>query len=308
MHNRLRLSDRYRSFNFYAPAASLRAWRRAARHAAGHPLDAADVRPLADWIRAVLVRDEPAAGEPNTSTGKAVRTHVRLPTALFLRLRQGCPPGRPLARHLQLRLDCAAASFFDAPVEPSGAERNSPQPAHSNRDDEHGKAPASPLPDHDTYDTFFRRQAPAIRSLLSAMSSLSTEDAEDVFQDVFLRCYQRWSSLQSPEHWLKSTARFAALQRIRGRRTEAVRLLDHDFVGAFSPPDKADALDTRVAFSAAVAALRPRCRTLLTWRYRDGQSAAEIAERMQTQVLQIYRALDSCLRALHRSLTPAHRP
>jgi RNA polymerase sigma-70 factor (ECF subfamily) len=101
--------------------------------------------------------------------------------------------------------------------------------------------------------------------------------AEELAQETLVRTWNRWDSvsrLDSPEGWAHHVALNLARSHFRRRAAERrARRRVGVTVEAYEAPDATDALAVR----AAVAALPPRQRAVIAWRYYGGMSVGETA-------------------------------
>ena len=117
---------------------------------------------------------------------------------------------------------------------------------------------------------------------LRYLRGLVGDDADDVFQEVWLTVYRSIATLARPHAfrtWLFSTTRRRAIDQLRRQRRERALLADSNDDVALLPDTGSDVtidLD-RGDVELALATLPPTQREVLELRYRDGMSYAEIA-------------------------------
>ena len=127
--------------------------------------------------------------------------------------------------------------------------------------------------DHSQLRDAMERHGPSVYRL--ALCRLqNTADAEDVYQDVFLRLYQQntqgWDGERTKAWLLRSAVnRCADIGRFRLRQRS---LPLEEAAGLAAPADR----EQRELW-AAVAALPPKFRTVVHLHYAEGYSTAEIA-------------------------------
>lgn len=127
--------------------------------------------------------------------------------------------------------------------------------------------------DHSQLRDAMERHGPSVYRL--ALCRLqNTADAEDVYQDVFLRLYQQntqgWDGERTKAWLLRSAVnRCADIGRFRLRQHS---LPLEEAAGLAAPADR----EQRELW-AAVAALPPKFRTVVHLHYAEGYSTAEIA-------------------------------
>ena len=103
--------------------------------------------------------------------------------------------------------------------------------------------------------------------------------AEDVVQETMLRACQRPGSVvgQPARAWLFTVARHWAIDQHRARQARPAEVAGPAELTARAAPDQIDAAITRWDLAAAMAALRPCDRCLLTARYLHDHSITKIA-------------------------------
>jgi len=113
----------------------------------------------------------------------------------------------------------------------------------------------------------------------------SREDAEDVVQDAFVRCFRALPKHRGEASFSTWVMRIIMNESIRAlqkkRRRERRWLWTAQRQGESDGNAFAEAVDARFVSSAVAEALdklRPRDRTLLVMRYAEGYSAAEMGE------------------------------
>ncbi len=127
-----------------------------------------------------------------------------------------------------------------------------------------------------------RRHSPAIFRLSLRMLR-SPEEAEDASQDVFARMYGSFDSYDPARPmgpWVSRITYNVCLSRIakKGRMPQSDLDLER-FEAATTDPEVATARSERhAALSDAVDSLPVQDRVLLTLRYREGMTQAEVAE------------------------------
>lgn len=113
-------------------------------------------------------------------------------------------------------------------------------------------------------------------------------EAEEVRQTVFLRLLEAPGVVRQPEHfaaWLRRATVNEAIGAVR-RRTRRermkVRLRSRPLAADPDPCDVLAAVDEAARLSAALAVLGPDDRALLSLRFDEGLTFAEIAEALET--------------------------
>jgi RNA polymerase sigma factor (sigma-70 family) len=132
---------------------------------------------------------------------------------------------------------------------------------------------------------------------------LPEADAEDVFQDVFLRAYQRLDDLRDPDAvrpWLAQLTRRLCIDRLRasGREQPAP---EEDLEAA--APDEALALiDEAVGVHEALAELPELCGEILDRFFAQDQSYRTIGEELDLPAGTIASRISRCLKKLRELL------
>jgi RNA polymerase sigma factor (sigma-70 family) len=125
-----------------------------------------------------------------------------------------------------------------------------------------------------------RRYSPYVFSILVGPYGIPEQQARDVFQQVFLRCWERLDSLRDESAlrpWLAQVTRNLAREHLRqiGRREGRERPLedleDADVVGAL------DEIDEAVAVREELAHLPDDCREILERFYMEDEGYRAIA-------------------------------
>lgn len=98
--------------------------------------------------------------------------------------------------------------------------------------------------------------------------------AEDLVQTALLRCWPRWSSIATPESYVRS-----ALVRsfLSGRRRRWVGEQSSAALADLPAPDAIGSADLRASVRSALAALPPRERAVVVLRYYADMSEADAA-------------------------------
>jgi len=133
--------------------------------------------------------------------------------------------------------------------------------------------------DPDAWPEFVRRFAPYVHAIVMRGYRLNEQDGEDVFQEVFIRAWERIDSLRSDaaiRPWLGQLTRRLAIDRIRARSREAVRD-DLDMFHDVASADVVAALDEALTVRQAIADLPGIHRDIVGRFFIRGQSHATIA-------------------------------
>jgi RNA polymerase sigma-70 factor (ECF subfamily) len=140
----------------------------------------------------------------------------------------------------------------------------------------------------------------------------STETADEIVQEAFLRTYERRQSVETPRAFLFSTARnLAANERrdYRTARTDCVGDLDDLRVASLgeSPEDGALASEQSRLLTDAVNRLPPQCRAAFSLRVFHECSYREIADRLGISVKTVEKHIARGLRETHVYLQRRYR-
>ena len=131
-------------------------------------------------------------------------------------------------------------------------------------------------------------------------------DAEEVCQDVFLRCWERIEECRNPERvgaWIAAIARNTAHNRRDARR---VRETEHLEGLAIAGPERTDAVvhrnELRAALLGALETLSPVQREVVLLHDLEGWKHAEIAGRLDLSAVMSRRHLSDARKRLRERL------
>jgi len=159
-------------------------------------------------------------------------------------------------------------------------------------------------PDHARwFYTEIQPHEPALRAYLRGRFPWLT-DIDDLVQDAYMRLLRiEPGRIRHPKAFLFATAHHRAVNSSRRRRPVALddlpeaeesRALD----GAADIPDFVNERQELEILAEAVDALPPRCREVMTLRYREGLAYKEIAARLgispETVKVQLVKGLRRC--------------
>lgn len=139
---------------------------------------------------------------------------------------------------------------------------------------------------------------------------LSREDAEDAFQETFLRFHRHLPSLRNPDgvaRWLVQTTRRLCLDHVGRLQSRPTTPLAEELPDdAPAEDERFEALERAQAVREALARLSPRCRDLLQLLYLEPEprSYREIADRLGMPPGSIGPTRARCLETLLRRLGP----
>jgi RNA polymerase sigma-70 factor (ECF subfamily) len=148
-----------------------------------------------------------------------------------------------------------------------------------------------------SFEDFFEREQDRLLRLLWMVTG-SSQEAEDIVQDAFLRVWERWpkvSAMESPTGYLHR----AAMNIFRNRYRRA-RLGLRKALGAELPVDAFGLADDRISVARALAGLTPKQRAALLLTDLLGYPAEE-AGRMLGIRGSTVRSLSSSARAAMRT-------
>jgi RNA polymerase sigma factor (sigma-70 family) len=136
---------------------------------------------------------------------------------------------------------------------------------------------------------------------------LPPQDAEDVFQDVFLRAYDRLGTLRKDDAlrpWLAQLTRRTCLDRLAAGARESA-------AGELEPEDVAEALagiDEALDVHEALAALGPPCAEILDRFFARDESYRTIGEALGLPAGTIASRISRCLGKLRAQLEGRNEP
>jgi RNA polymerase sigma-70 factor, ECF subfamily len=133
--------------------------------------------------------------------------------------------------------------------------------------------------DPEAWPEFVRRFAPYVHTIAAHGYRLSEQDAQDVFQEVFLRAWTRLDSLRDDaavQPWLGQLTRRLAIDRLRSRSRETIRD-DMDDLRHVPTEDPLEALEQALTVREAIDSLPEIHRDIVDRFFVEGQSYATIA-------------------------------
>jgi RNA polymerase sigma-70 factor, ECF subfamily len=131
--------------------------------------------------------------------------------------------------------------------------------------------------------------------------SLSEQAAEDVFQEVFARAYQRLDTVRDDaaiKAWIAQTARRLCVDHIRAGSRESP-VAEVELGGA---DDELARLDEALTVRAALATLSEPCREVLDRFFARDQSYATIGDELEIPAGTIASRISRCLAQLREAL------
>jgi RNA polymerase sigma factor (sigma-70 family) len=141
---------------------------------------------------------------------------------------------------------------------------------------------------------------------------LAEHDAEDVFQDVFLRVYERLGGLRDDEAvrpWIAQVTRRLCLDRLASRSRSAVPAGDLD-EDADEPGGEGELAGIEEAMDVhqALAALDPGCREMLDRFFARDEPYRVIAEAVGVPMGTVASRISRCLDKLRSALVNGRNP
>ncbi len=155
--------------------------------------------------------------------------------------------------------------------------------------------------DESAWSELVRRYCRYVHAILLQAYRLPPHDAEDVFQDVFSRAYDRLGSLRDDSAfrpWLAQIARHAAIDRIRTSSREVlVREPPEEVVD-----DMLERLDEAIAVRQAVETLPEHCSEILDRFFTRDESYRTIGRELDIPPGTIASRISRCLDRLREEL------
>lgn len=149
--------------------------------------------------------------------------------------------------------------------------------------------------------TLVERYGRYVYAVCTRAFSLGEEEAEDVFQEVFARAYERLDTIRDDaaiKPWIAQTARRLCVDRLRagGRETpqEELELGGSD--------EELARLDEALTVRAALGTLSERCREILDRFFARDQSYATIGAELEIPAGTIASRISRCLAQLREAL------
>jgi RNA polymerase sigma-70 factor (ECF subfamily) len=153
----------------------------------------------------------------------------------------------------------------------------------------------------EAWDELVDRFSRYVYAITTKAYHLSTQDAEDVFQEVFARVYERLDSLRRDDAvrpWIGQLTRNCCVDRIRsGSRELAVAKIDDR-----AARDAIALLDEAFSVREALALLSPECREVLDRFFCRDESYRTIGEALDLPSGTIASRISRCLSRLRAEL------
>jgi RNA polymerase sigma factor (sigma-70 family) len=132
---------------------------------------------------------------------------------------------------------------------------------------------------------------------------LREHDAEDVFQEVFTRVYERLDTLRSDEAiqpWIGQLTRRLCVDKLRAAQREEPA--DEFDVGAVADEDRLATIDEALAVHEAMGVLPENCQDILDRFFARDESYRTIGEALELPAGTIASRISRCLGKLRDSL------
>lgn len=153
------------------------------------------------------------------------------------------------------------------------------------------------------------REQPRLLALIRLIVH-NQHSAEDVLQDVVVRAVQDKARIDNEEHllrWLRQACRHRALNARRDLMKRAAcfppDLLDQVQQAVDHAVGSGVAEDEAARLQRCLKQLPPRGRQIIELRYKDGCSCGDVAERFETSVGAVYKALFRMRKLLRDCIT-----
>lgn len=140
-----------------------------------------------------------------------------------------------------------------------------------------------------------------VHAIVTRGYGLAGADAEDAFQDVFLRTYERLGTLRNPEAlrpWLAQTTRRCCVDRLRAGSAE----LPVEEPDEIAVDDLVDQLDEALDVRSALARLSGDCAEVLDRFFCRDESYRTIGEALELPAGTIASRISRCLDKLRQEL------
>jgi RNA polymerase sigma-70 factor (ECF subfamily) len=152
------------------------------------------------------------------------------------------------------------------------------------------------------WDELVDRYARYVYAIAARVYRLEPSDAEDVFQEVFARVFERLDTLRDVDAlrpWIAQTTRRCAVDALRrsGRETVVEQLPD-------STDESLAQLDEAMTVHAALAGLSPDCREILDRFFTRDESYRTIGTELELPPGTIASRIARCLARLRDVLQP----
>jgi len=154
----------------------------------------------------------------------------------------------------------------------------------------------------DAWNAFVERFSRYVYAICSRGFRLGREDAEDVFQEVFARAYEKLAELRSDDAvlpWLAQLTRRLCIDRLRMLTRHASDATEPDEHAA---DEELRSLDDAIAVRAALDAMGDPCRDLLDRFFCRDESYRTIGEALNLPAGTIASRISRCLAKIRADL------
>ena len=155
--------------------------------------------------------------------------------------------------------------------------------------------------DQEAWDALVERFSRYVSAIATQAFRLPPHDAEDVFQNVFLRVYERLGSLRSDDAvrpWVGQLTRNCCLDVIRA----SGRVMPVEEVEEQAADDTIGRLDEAMGVRDGLARLGPECREILDRFFARDESYRTIGEALSIPAGTIASRISRCLGRLRTEL------
>ncbi len=159
--------------------------------------------------------------------------------------------------------------------------------------------------DEAAWGTLVDRYARYVYAIAARVYRLGPEDAEDVFQEVFARVFERLETLRDDDAlrpWIAQTTRNCAVDTLRRSGRE---------IAVEDVPEEVDEglerLDEALTVHAALERLAPECREILDRFFRRDESYRTISADLELPSGTVASRIARCLTRLRDALEPGGR-
>ena len=160
--------------------------------------------------------------------------------------------------------------------------------------------------DQAAWEELVDRYANYVHAIVSRVYRLELDDAEDAFQDVFTRVFERLDTLRDGDAlrpWIAQTTRNCAVDALRRAGREI--LVDEVPDG---PDEGLGQLDEAMTVHAALDRLSPDCREILDRFFCRDESYRTIGSELELPAGPIASRIARCLTRLRDVLEPGRKP
>ena len=162
--------------------------------------------------------------------------------------------------------------------------------------------------DHHAWYELVERYSRYVYAIAVQGFRLSEHDAEDVFQDVFARVYERLEDLRDDtavRPWIAQLTRRICIDRLRSARREQPAELGEDEAVA---DDVVERIDEALWVHEAMAHLPANCREILDRFFARDESYRTIGDALELPAGTIASRISRCLTRLRREFAEETRP